>query len=265
MSDHKRRPPRKHRGLMLRTCGADMSSHGGFVWPESGFVEAPDWDPAPRCGGGLHGCLWGEGDPTAVWYWGDDARWLVCEVDLRDVVDLGGKVKVPRAWVVYCGDRDGATRYLLDRAPGRAVIGAAVTAGNYGTATAGYGGTSTAGDYGTATAGDYGTATAGDYGTATAGHGSTATAGDYGTATAGDRGTATAGYGGTATAGDRGTACAGVGGEVRIRWHDGKRYRLVVGYVGEEGIEPDRPYRCDAEGRLVVASEGSDGVQADHP
>lgn len=39
--------------LILRTCDADMTSHGGFAWPEAGPVECPDWDPTPRCGGGL--------------------------------------------------------------------------------------------------------------------------------------------------------------------------------------------------------------------
>lgn len=27
--------------LILRTCNADMTSHSGFHWPESGPVEAP--------------------------------------------------------------------------------------------------------------------------------------------------------------------------------------------------------------------------------
>ena len=65
-----------------------------------------------------------------------------------------------------------------------------------------------------------------------------------GTATAGDRGTATAGYGGTATAGVRGTATAGDGGEIRVRWYDqaAGRYRVTVGYAGEDGIKPNVAY-----------------------
>ncbi|MFL5350844.1 MAG: hypothetical protein ACJ8AT_39245, partial [Hyalangium sp.] len=89
--------------------------------------------------------------------------------------------------------------------------------------------------------------TAGDSGTATAGDSGTATAGDSGTATAGDSGTATAGYRGTATAGDSGT--------VQIRWWDGavERWRIVTGYIGEDGLEPGVKYRLDAGGRLVRA------------
>jgi len=134
------------------------------------------------------------------------------------------------------------------------------TAGVRGTATAGVRGTATAGDRGMATAGVRGTATAGDDGTATAGDGGMATAGVRGTATAGDRGTATAGYEGTATAGDRGTATAGVrgtatagdGGIIEVRWWDcsASRWRLAIGYVGEDGIEPGVAYYV-RDGRLV--------------
>jgi hypothetical protein len=234
----KRRPPARFHALMLRTSDADGRSHGGFQWPSEGFVCAPDWDLRVVCGGGLHGALRGEGDGS-MFSWSKDALWQVVEVDTRQVVDLGGKVKVPRGWVIYSGDRETATRIVMD-AHGGAVIGGTATAGDYGTATAG--------DYGTATAGDRGTATAGDYGTATAGDGGTATAGDGGTATAGHRGTATAGDGGTATARD--------GGELRIRWFDGSRRRCAVAYVGEDGIRPDVAYRIEVENgwpRLVEA------------
>jgi hypothetical protein len=234
---------------MLRTCHADLRAHGGFQWPETGYVAAPDWDPEPRCGGGLHGLLWGEGDGSLL-DWSPTARWLVVEVDARRVVDLDLKVKAPAAWVLHVGDQVSATAYLAEHGgDGRAIVGRTATAGYRGTATAGDCGTATAGNYGTATAGYRGTATAGNYGTATAGYRGTATAGNYGTATAGDRGTATAGYRGTATAGDYGTATAGDGGVISIRWYDGTRYRLAVGVVGEGGIEPGVPYRV-VDGRL---------------
>ena len=70
-------------------------------------------------------------------------------------------------------------------------------------------------------------------------------AGNYGTATAGNNGTATAGRYGTATAGDPGTLV--------LRHWDGHRYRLVVGYVGENGIRPNTPYRLNAEGKFEEA------------
>ena len=127
------------------------------------------------------------------------------------------------------------------------------TAGRWGKATAGYQGTATAGHYGTAAADDGGTAAAGDGGTATAGYGGTAAAGDRGTATAGDRGTAAAGDRGTATAGEYGKAAAGESGTVMIRYYDSRcrRYRVAIGYVGENGILPGIQYRLDDAHRFV--------------
>lgn len=46
---------------------------------------------------------------------------------------------------------------------------------------------------------------------------------------------------------------AGHEGMLAIRRWDGRRYRLVVGYVGENGIEAGVPYRLDADGRFVRA------------
>jgi len=232
-----------NKALMLRTCAADMTSYGGFRWPADGPVECPDWDPSPECGGGLHGALWGEGDGE-LFYWEPDARWLVVEVESSIVVDLGGKVKVPRGVVVHCGDRESATAYIqAGGAAARAVIGGTAIAGYRGTAIAGYRGTAVAGDGGMATAGYDGTAVAGKCGIATAGNCGTATAGDCGTATAGDWGTATAGYLGTATAGE--------GGVVRIKHWRG-RWRCAVGYVGEGGIEAGVAYRV-RDGVLAIA------------
>ena len=96
----------------------------------------------------------------------------------------------------------------------------------------------------TKVAGNYGNAIAGDWGTATAGHYGKATAGHYGTAIAGDFG--------TAIAGTFGTAAAGNAGIIVIQWwcEDTKRIRLAVGYVGEDGIKANTPYRVE-NGKLV--------------
>ena len=130
--------------LVLRCCRADMTSHGGFRWPESGPVEAPDWSPIAECGQGLHGWLWGEGDVTAAGNVHElpDARWLVVRVLVADIVDLHGKVKYQRGEVVLCGTASEATDYILAHGgTGRAIIRATATAGYAGTATAGYAGT----------------------------------------------------------------------------------------------------------------------------
>jgi hypothetical protein len=215
--------------LVLRTCNADGTAYGGFQWPRKGLVRAPDWSPEKVCGQGLHGLLWGDGDPSLL-NWDESALWLVVEVDKSSIVDLGRKVKFPAGTVIFCGDAKGAGAIISAHAPaGTKVIHGTATAGDRGTATAGYSGTATAGDRGTATAGD------------------------IGTATAGDRGTATAGYSGTATAGDKGTARTGDLGVIAIRWYDptADRYRVAIGYVGEDGIKANTFYVADGAGKLV--------------
>ncbi len=256
-------PSRKSSGagkaLILRTCNADMTSHGGFVWPKRGPVKCPDWDPQPTCGNGLHGLLWGRGN-GALLNRAEDAVWLAVEVNTKDVVDIDGKVKFPRGRVVKCGARDEVVAYIEARTPadvksssaivyGQATAGYAgkATAGNYGQATAGNYGQATAGNYGQATAGDSGQATAGYAGKATASYAGKATAGYAGKATAGNYGQATAGNYGQATAGDSGQATAGEKGIISLSYWDPKaeRRRIVIGYVGEDGIEPDTTYRLD--------------------
>ncbi|CAN5129470.1 hypothetical protein BH10PLA2_BH10PLA2_26950 [soil metagenome] len=69
---------------------------------------------------------------------------------------------------------------------------------------------------------------------------------------------ATAGDAGTATAGDWGTATAGDEGAILIRRWNGKRYRYEMANIGENGIEANKPYQLDREGRFVLAEEESD-------
>ena len=266
---------------LLKVVSKDMTGYGGFVWPMSGKVSAPDWDPSPECGGGLHGWLWGEGAGGAANI-EPDSRWLVLRARADQVVDLGGKVKVPEADVAFCGDMHEAARYIIDKGATGPVIGARVEVGDreiahvgdrgtakagvWGIAIAGYHGTAQAGDHGTAQAvylgaakaGDYGSARAGYRGTAQAGDGGTARAGDWGTAQAGAggiaiavyRGTAMAGAWGIAIAGEGGTARAGAGGVIVLTTLDGHK---ISGTVGEGGIKPDTPYRLDDDDKFVEA------------
>ena len=245
--------------LVMRTCNANLRSEHeaakGFQWPKSGYVAAPDWNPTEKCGGGLHGLLWGEGDSNLLNH-SPTAKALVVRVTEDDIVHLDGKVKFPSGHVVFCGTRHQAAAFIQNNGgQGKATHYGTATAGNRGTATAGDYGTATARDYGTATARDYGTATAGDDGTATAGDFGTATAGDFGTATAGDYGTATAGYRGTATAGDFGTATAGDYGTINIKYWDGNGYRIATGYIGENNLLPNTPYKLNDKHQFTPAKE----------
>jgi hypothetical protein len=207
------------KSLVLRICRADMSSQNGFVWPQVGEIaEAPDWIANAECGNGLHGWLYGHGDHGCSSYLDSTSKWLVVEVESDSIVMLGGKCKFPRGKVVFVGDKKDATDYLMANEPRSLnveVIGASLTAGD----------------------------------------GKSVVVGALGTATAGALGTATAGDSGTATAGALGTATAGDSGEIRIRYWDDKndRYRTVIGYVGEDGIEANVAYRLDGNHKFVKA------------
>jgi hypothetical protein len=228
--------------LVLRTCSADGTSRNNFQWnlEIGGITTAPDWKPTTECGNGLHGFLNGEGDGSLA-DWSEDAIWMVVE-PIGQIIDIDGKVKFESAITRFVGNQFEATQYLYEQiGSGSAIVGGTATAGYNGTATAGYNGTATAGHNGTATAGDYGTVTAGDEGTATAGY----------------NGTATAGYNGTATAGDEGTATAGDYGIIVLKYWDGNsnRYKLKVGYIGEDGLKKDVAYELDKNQNFVEKKE----------
>ena len=86
--------------LVLRTCNADMTAYNSFKWPETGTVSAPDWDPKPECGNGLHGLLHGCGDSSYLSN-EPDAKWLVVAVPKGTCVDIEreGQVSVMRSCV----------------------------------------------------------------------------------------------------------------------------------------------------------------------
>ena len=98
---------KRKKQYVLRTCKVDGTSRNGFKWPKRGKVVAPDWDPSPQCGGGLHGALWGLGEGR-MFDWSSDARWQVVRID-GEMVDWGGMVKFKKGYVVYTGTQLGAT------------------------------------------------------------------------------------------------------------------------------------------------------------
>jgi hypothetical protein len=263
---------------MLRTCRKDMRAYNGFVWPESGPVSAPDWNPEPVCGGGLHGLLMGIGNISHL-SWDSNAKWFVVEVDSGSVVDLDGKVKVPSGNVVYCGDRDGAVSFLVQNGGDVTKIPfthqrcgdrSTLTGGYDSTLTGGNGSTLTGGNYSTLTGGNYSTLTGGNGSTLTGGNGSTLTGGDcstltggnYSTLTGGKRSTLTGGNDSTLTGGDCSTLTGGdwsalTGGNdstLIAKYWDKKqsRYRFVIGEVRDGGLRAGIAYKC-VDGRFVKA------------
>src|SRR5579859_591162 len=187
------------KALVLRVCHAGRWSDGQdgrprFAWPDvGGEVVAPDWDPIPKCGHGLHGWLWGVGNvDSAGAQWGfteDGALWMIVETDATSVVALDGgeKIKFPRGVVRFIGSAVDCAALIAPHAPvGSPLIAGTASSGTRGTSTSGYGGTSTSGYGGTSTSGYGGTSTSGTRGTSTSGDGGTSTSGDRGTSTSGD-------------------------------------------------------------------------------
>ena len=249
------------RVLVLRTCKADMSSAHtpSFVWPMSGFAEAPDWNPDPseQCGHGLHGLLWGNGDWSLLSN-EPDAVWMIVAVDPADGLVINpAKCRFRRGEVIYCGDMSGAATRILcsPEAMARAFAEAKESdkaEGHYSTAaSSGYSSTAaSSGDYSTAaSSGCYSTAASSGYSS------KAASSGDYSTAASSGYSSkaASSGKAGVAAAiGKETQAKAGENGLLIVTWWDAnaKRHRACVGEVGIDGIKADTWYRV-TDGKLA--------------
>ena len=275
------------RVLVLRTCAPDMSSYHtpSFIWPKSGFAEAPDWDPNPAeaCGHGLHGLLWGNGDWSLLSN-KPDAVWMIVAVDPADGLVINpSKCRYRRGEVIYSGEMQGALTRILcspealsralaeakesDRASGHSST--AASSGNSSTAaSSGYSSTAaSSGDSSTAassgdsskaassgyyskaaSSGDYSTAASSGYYSKAASSGDSskaASSGDYSKA-------ASSGDSGIAAAIGHGTqAKAGELGLLIVTYWDepAKRFRALVGEVGIDGIKADTFYTAK-DGKL---------------
>jgi hypothetical protein len=104
----------------------------------------------------------------------------------------------------------------------------------------------------TLTGGDASTLMGGDASTLTGGNRSTLTGGNRSMLTGGNRSMLTGGDDSTLTGGNRSTLMGGNRSMLTARYWDPKseRWRIVVAYVGEDGIEPNTAYIVDS-GKLV--------------
>ncbi len=95
--------------LILRKCFKDGSSSRNFKYGQVGdTVTAPDWNPKPTCGNGLHGLKQGNGD----WILLKGTDWLVIEAEEKDVVDIDNqKCKFRTGKILYRGNSKGLHEY----------------------------------------------------------------------------------------------------------------------------------------------------------
>ena len=194
--------------LLVKCVTSDMTSYGGFAWPESGPVKPDAWSRKATCeSGGLFG--WPLGIGVGL---GKDIipneRWLVFRAKPENVINIEyGKAKaVPGEdgslpEVVYCGTMAGAMWMTMKHRQ------AWIEHASRGSASA-------SGDNGSASA-------SGDRGSASA-------TGSWSSAQV-------SGNGGIATSSYR--AMAGEEGCFVIRWHDGERWQFAFGEVGKDGID----------------------------
>ena len=80
---------------MLRRSNGGKS-YNDFQWnPVGEWTEAPDWDPSPRCGGGLHG----NGPKSIGGYYTAGVDIDFCFID-EPIVTIDEKIKVRRAMIL---------------------------------------------------------------------------------------------------------------------------------------------------------------------
>ncbi len=240
--------------LVLRKCFEDGASYNGkFQYPDSGLVEAPDWNGKPECGGGLHGLLWGGGGFDVSTY---GTYWLIIEVDDSpdNLVVFNGKCKFHKGNVLLKTSdqaeaivllkshpnypKDNVLNYDIDISNTSKTIvsgdGSTLEAGNDSTLKAGDDSTLKAGYGSTLKAGDGSTLEAGYGSTLEAGYGSTLKAGYGSTLKAGYGSTLKAGYGSTLKAGYGSTLEAGYGSVLIVYWYDGDgKYQVKTKIIKE--------------------------------
>lgn len=84
--------------VLFKAVDNEYRSGRGMVYAPGSTPEAPDWDPGPECGGGLHFCA----SPAATLIFQPDAaRFVACPVALDEIVvhpnaTYPQKVKAPR-------------------------------------------------------------------------------------------------------------------------------------------------------------------------
>ena len=256
------------KALVLRTCASDQTSYGGFIWPtEVGtIVTCQDWSEEIKCGNGLHGLLDGFGDYSLLSN-RIDAIWQIVEVDRDKCIELDGKVKFQSCKLVYSGTMAAAMTKMSDYQINLLIESGFALPGDY-SQLASSGNSSQLAASGEssqlAASGDYSQLASSGYYSQLAASGNSsqlassgyysqlASSGDYSKlASSGDYSQLAASgyYSIVISAGLNGIASAGENGCIALTWWDDtkKSYRIEVGYIGENGIKPNTPYRLNDE------------------
>ena len=268
--------------LILRTCkkGPDgsLTGYGGFPWPSSGPVEAPNkWDnawgkkpsdyiggfkPNSPCGGGLHGLEEAEGD-LGLLDWTCDGQAMLVSTDRTKLVRVGVKVKF-RSGVVerLVSLAEGICMFWCDRNKiNKQVKDITAASGSYSklAASGSYSKLAASGhDSKLAASGSSSKLAASGSSSklAASGHDSQlAASGSYSQLAASGSYSKLAASGSSSicmAAAYRCRAKASANGAIALAWYDEVRPRIAVGYVGENGIESDTWYKVSDNGTLIA-------------
>jgi len=89
---------------VVQKGGIPTQGDVAFIWPEQGPVEDRNWKPKKECGNGLHACRVEQLQSGMGWLTcGEQPRFLVCQVEESEIIDLRDKCKFPRCNVVHFG------------------------------------------------------------------------------------------------------------------------------------------------------------------
>jgi hypothetical protein len=262
--------------LILRTCtrneAGQIVGYGGFPWPETGPVHAPEkwdsswgeepdeflggFDPDIKCGAGLHGLE--EGDFSSDWTllnWDIDAQAMLVVADKTKIARVSGKVKFQSGIVrklvslaeglcaVFCQRKHieaEVTRISNEAKKDNDPANPVDTGYDSRLAASGYDSRLAASGYASRLA-----ASGDDSRLAASGNASQLAASGYASRLAASGNDSVA-----VSAGRCSRAKAGKNGAIALTWHDGSRPRIAVGYVGENGIEADTWYQVNDAGEL---------------
>ena len=256
----------KAKALVLRTCASDQTSHGGFIWPtEIGtIVTCQDWNEEAKCGNGLHGLLDGFGDYSLLSE-RIDTIWQIVEVDRDKCIELDGKVKFQSCKLVYSGTMAVALTKISDYQidlliKSNSIISSKLAASSYRDSKLAASGESSklaASGYSSqlAASGYNSKLAASGYNSklAASGESSKLAASGYNSQLASSGNSSQLAASGNSSiaicAGLNGIASAGENGCIALTWWDDTKssYRIEVGYIGENGIKPNTPYRLNDE------------------